>query len=386
LTKDRIQLTGTDSTSKAVHIHINPAGKDTFELGFTPSVGGTHIFKISVDGKPLSQIPAEGAVIELPKLERKVEQLEQSKPKDHVRSKSRSEQKIEQEQIKTTSPRKHSEPKQSEPSPRKQPEAKIEPEQPKPKAARPTNNAPTLKQRPDNFQTVAFLEKVHDGLASATMTVYTDEKGNQKEEIVQPAKNKTNYIVLIDKSQSMSTKNKKGVSRWTQSANVVSVLATSCIASSPEGIAVYLFGSPGRLDIHTGVKSPAQVTELFSRTKPAGTTCLEGALQAAFNSHIKRGIPLRTEVPTSILVITDGQPNSKSAVIDTLSNFSKQMVSADELSVSFLQVGDDSLCGAFFGKLNKPKNKSKFASCPVDCLTSSQINNIDEFVNTALGQ
>jgi uncharacterized protein with von Willebrand factor type A (vWA) domain len=67
------------------------------------------------------------------------------------------------------------------------------------------------------------------------------------------------------------------------------------------------------LKIFNGIKSANQVTELFSKTRPEGTTCLHGAMAHALNTHFTRSN--RLKVPTSILVITDGEPNSKSAGI-----------------------------------------------------------------------
>lgn len=45
---------------------------------------------------------------------------------------------------------------------------------------------------------------------------------------------------MIDKSGSMSQNR-----RWAQSAKATGVLARACCKSSPEGIQVYFFGSPG---------------------------------------------------------------------------------------------------------------------------------------------
>jgi hypothetical protein len=38
----------------------------------------------------------------------------------------------------------------------------------------------------------------------------------------------------------------------------------------------------GKLDYHQGIKSQQQVVDMFTKTKPFGTTCLEGALAAGF--------------------------------------------------------------------------------------------------------
>jgi len=152
---------------------------------------------------------------------------------------------------------------------------------------------------------------------------------------------------MIDRSGSMQGK------RWTQSSKVVSCIAQACCNHSPEGIAVYFFGSPGRLEVFPGIKSQQQVLDIFAKVKPAGTTCLEESLQKGFKSHFTRSD--RLAVPTSILVITDGEPNSKTAVENVIVAASKECKTAKEVSVSFMQVGEDSLCGKFFKKIRKRK-------------------------------
>jgi len=197
---------------------------------------------------------------------------------------------------------------------------------------RPTAVKDTLKR--EVYATVTFLEKVQET-------------------------NQTNYIVMIDKSGSMGLdKNGKetkklDLTRWTQSSKVVSVLAQACCATSPDGISIYFFGSPGKLQTFTGIKSQTQVIELFSKNKPGGTTCLEGSLAKSFEYHFARKD--RLSVATSILVITDGWPDSKSAVIQEIISASKKCQTATEISVSFMQVGADSKCGEFFKKIRKIK-------------------------------
>jgi hypothetical protein len=221
--------------------------------------------------------------------------------------------------------------------------------------ARPTANTPQMTAK---YQTVAFLEKVND-------------------------QNENNYIVMIDKSSSMKAPTKTNKNRWGQSAVVLQSLAQACCDTSPEGISVYFFGSKGKLDVHNGIKSQQQVVDLYAKTVPYGTTCLDGALATAFKSHFARDPAVRAKVPTSILVITDGEPDSKTAVVDEIIAASKKC-KAKEISISLLQVGNDTQCGEFFKKLNKPKNKAKFANCPVDCLSYGQVGDVDGFVSAGL--
>jgi len=188
------------------------------------------------------------------------------------------------------------------------------------------------------------------------------------------SKNAANYIIMIDKSGSMTGR------RWVQSSQATATLARACCRSSPEGITVYFFGSPGQLKIFTGIKSSQQVTDLFNKNVPQGTTCLEGALAHAFNSHFQR--PNRLKIPTSILVITDGEPNSKRAVVNEIVSATFKCQSPTELTVSFMQVGDDAKCGHFFRKLDKSRLKSKYAI--VDTMSYHQVRNLEDYISSVL--
>jgi hypothetical protein len=47
------------------------------------------------------------------------------------------------------------------------------------------------------------------------------------------------------------------------------------------------------------------------------------------------------EVPMTLLVITDGQPDDKASVAQTLIKATKRMSADEQLAISFVQVGDD---------------------------------------------
>jgi len=241
---------------------------------------------------------------------------------------------------------------------------------------RPTNNTTTsASARPS-------AKPNQPSSAQKYTTLFLDKVNEQ---------NETNFIIMIDKSGSMRAGSKKGderkggTTRWEMCSNVVKVLTQACIVSSPEGISLYFFGSPGTLGVHNKVKSQDQVNHLFDSIAPKGTTCLDEALSEAFCTHLKRKPEERIKIPTSILVITDGEPNSKTAVLDLIISLSKKAEKPGGISVSFMQIGDEEMCAKFFGKLNKPKNKNKYPNVAVDCLTYDLIKNIEEFVAQSLG-
>jgi len=185
-------------------------------------------------------------------------------------------------------------------------------------------------------------------------------------------KNSCDFVVMIDKSGSMSTRG-----RWQEAQRAVALVTTACCRASPEGITVFFFGSPGSLQKFTNVKSGEQVISLFQKCRPAGTTCLDGALANAFESHFQKP----KKLPTSILVITDGEPNSKQAVVKEIMNAANRCQTPHELAVSFLQVGNDAACTRFLRKIDKCRMKARYPI--VDTLSHDQVANFEAFVKSA---
>jgi len=103
-------------------------------------------------------------------------------------------------------------------------------------------------------------------------------------------------------------------------------------------------------------------------------------LQRAFQDHFTK----KLSIPTSILIITDGFPDSKSAAIKEIMLASKKLQKKDEISVSLMQIGNDDKCKEFFHKLEKCQTKLQFPNIFVDCLPYTKVENIDQFVNDSL--
>jgi len=222
-----------------------------------------------------------------------------------------------------------------------------------------------------------FLEKVQQkNIQQATVRISTT--GTASSPPPKPTANTNNYMIMIDKSGSMALGKP---TRWAQSARVSLTVTSSCLQHSPEGIDVYFFGSPDQLETYPGLKSKDDVQQIFQSKKHlGGTTALEGALAKGFATHFAR--PL--SVPTSILVITDGWPNSKSSVIHEITNASKKCQTTSEISISLMQVGNDDKCKEFFKKLEKAQSKGKFPNIMVDCLNYTQVQNLGDFVSNSL--
>lgn len=148
------------------------------------------------------------------------------------------------------------------------------------------------------------------------------------------------YTLIIDKSGSMSTQDQAdGKSRWDVVQESTLALAQKCEEYDPDGITVYVFSS--RFRRYDNVTA-ARVSQVFDENDPVGRTDLASVLQDALDSYFGRKAA-KTTKPNgeTILVITDGEPDDRKAVMKMIIEASRKMDVDEELAISFLQVGDD---------------------------------------------
>ncbi|MBD2343442.1 vWA domain-containing protein [Anabaena subtropica] len=159
------------------------------------------------------------------------------------------------------------------------------------------------------------------------------------------------YTLIIDKSGSMSTPDQAGGrSRWEIAQESTLALARKCEQFDPDGITVYLFS--GRFKRYDDVTS-AKVAQIFLENDPAGTTNLAGVLQDALNNYFQRKAAGKSKPNgETILVITDGEPDDRKAVFETIIHATRQMERDEELGISMIQVGADAQATKFLKALD----------------------------------
>ncbi|MCT7949193.1 VWA domain-containing protein [Ancylothrix sp. C2] len=159
------------------------------------------------------------------------------------------------------------------------------------------------------------------------------------------------YTLIIDKSGSMATKDQAGnKSRWTVMQESTLALASKCEELDPDGLTVYLFS--GRFKRYENVTAN-RVTQLFQENEPSGTTNLAGVLEDALNDYFKRKRSGQTKQNgETILVVTDGEPDDRKAVMRVIIEASRQMDRDEELAISFVQVGTDATAKQFLKALD----------------------------------
>ncbi|PSF37787.1 hypothetical protein C7H19_09440 [Aphanothece hegewaldii CCALA 016] len=143
------------------------------------------------------------------------------------------------------------------------------------------------------------------------------------------------YTLIIDKSGSMAKiDDVGGKSRWKQMQESTLALAIKCESLDPDGITVYTFS--GRFKRYDNVTS-AKVEQIFIENEPMGSTNLAAVLEDAVNCYFKN----KSSQGETILVITDGEPDERKAVMKVIIEASRRMNKDEELGISFIQVGRD---------------------------------------------
>lgn len=148
------------------------------------------------------------------------------------------------------------------------------------------------------------------------------------------------YTLIIDKSGSMSVRDQSsGKSRWDIMQESTLALASKCEEFDPDGITIYLFS--GRFRRYDNVTSD-KVIQIFRENEPSGRTDLASVLQDALANYFQRKSNGQTkENGETILVVTDGEPDDRKAVMKVIIEASRQMDRDEELAISFIQIGSD---------------------------------------------
>ena len=183
------------------------------------------------------------------------------------------------------------------------------------------------------------------------------------------------YTLIIDKSGSMSTPDQSGGrSRWQTAQESTLALARKCEQFDSDGITVYLFS--GRFKRYDNVTSD-KVAQIFLENEPMGTTDLAGVLKDATDQYFRRKASGQTKPNgETILVITDGEPDDRKAVMRVLIEASRHMDRDEELAISLIQVGTDATATRFLKALDDELQSAGAKFDIVDTITLEDMENL----------
>ncbi|MBN3947103.1 MAG: VWA domain-containing protein [Nostoc sp.] len=183
------------------------------------------------------------------------------------------------------------------------------------------------------------------------------------------------YTLIIDKSGSMATQDQKGGrSRWVAAQESTLALASKCEQFDPDGITIYIFA--GKFKRYENVTS-SKVAQIFRENDPSGTTDLAGVLKHATDDYLQRKADRQTKPNGEIiLVITDGEPDDRKAVMKVIIEASRRIDRDEELAISFIQVGTDQQATRFLKVLDDELQSAgaKFDIC--DTITMEDMEDL----------
>ncbi|MEH2357998.1 vWA domain-containing protein [Nostoc sp.] len=183
------------------------------------------------------------------------------------------------------------------------------------------------------------------------------------------------YTLIIDKSGSMATQDQKGGrSRWVAAQESTLALASKCEQFDPDGITIYLFS--GRFKRYENVTS-SKVSQIFRENDPSGTTDLASVLKHATDDYLQRKAAGQTKPNgETILVVTDGEPDDRKAVMRVIIEASRRIERDEELAISFIQVGTDQQATRFLKVLDDELQSAgaKFDIC--DTITMEDMEDL----------
>ncbi|MDZ8054200.1 MAG: vWA domain-containing protein [Aulosira sp. ZfuVER01] len=183
------------------------------------------------------------------------------------------------------------------------------------------------------------------------------------------------YTLIIDKSGSMATPDQKGGrSRWVAAQESTLALASKCEQFDPDGITIYVFS--GKFKRYENVTS-AKVSQIFRENDPSGTTDLAAVLKHATDDYFQRKAAKKTKPNgETILVVTDGEPDDRKAVMRVIIEASRHMDRDEELAISFIQVGTDAQATRFLKVLDDELQSAgaKFDIC--DTITMEEMEDM----------
>jgi Mg-chelatase subunit ChlD len=164
--------------------------------------------------------------------------------------------------------------------------------------------------------------------------------------------------LIIDRSGSMATEDRAGLSRWEAAREGTIALASKASKYDADGITLYTFA--GNYRRYEGVTAD-KVKQIFDEDEPNGSTDLGKVLQHAFAGFAERKKAGKLKPAGELLVVvTDGEPDSREDVRSAIVDVSQLLESDGELGILFVQIGNDPGASRFLKSLDDELKGAKF--------------------------
>lgn len=199
--------------------------------------------------------------------------------------------------------------------------------------------------------------------------------GNQINYMTAEQLKQYDFILLLDKSGSMSTKDcAGGKSRWDSAQETTIALARKCVEFDSNGITVVPFA--GKFKKYENVDGGDElIQKIFSENEPSGGTNTAAAVKDVIDEYIAtKGTPECK--PIIIICVTDGLPDDEPALVNTIVAATKQIAAREEIGLLFVQIGKDTHAHAFLKRLDDNMTSEGAALDIVSAITMDDLEDI----------
>ena len=177
--------------------------------------------------------------------------------------------------------------------------------------------------------------------------------------------------------------------RWSEAAAAIVTLATLCSEFDPDGITLYVSSqvmdsTDGHFCSYHHV-TPDQVDPIITRhTPPSDCLDLLEALNPALDDYFSRKAAQQSKPNGAmIIVLLDGEPKNRMALIKAIVHASQKMDQDRELGIGFVQVGDDLIARGFLNSLDhdlRSQAGAKFDIVHTRVLETIELNCLTDFL------
>ena len=179
---------------------------------------------------------------------------------------------------------------------------------------------------------------------------------------------------LLDRSGSMLTKDcPGGKSRWEYGRETMQALAGHVQKHDPDGITVAVFARLVRT--YDNVTTGDKIDTIYKEVQPMGGTDTAKVLDQRLTAYFERKKAGKAK-PLVLFVMTDGEPDDKSAVKTVIIQAANKIDKDEELAICFVQVGKDADATKFLKELDDDLVKQGAKFDIVDTLPIDEVENL----------
>ncbi len=187
------------------------------------------------------------------------------------------------------------------------------------------------------------------------------------------------FTIVIDRSGSMGYAYKvANRSRYDFLKESIVSFSNKLSKLDKDGFDMYIFSS--KFQRFEGINSTEKVLELFESKDPNGSTDLTSVLEDFF----KHFNATKSEKPHMCVVFTDGEPDDKNSVAKSIVAQTKKLSSDEQLTLLFIQIGNDASATKFLKGLDDELTKHGAKFDIVDVKTIEDSGNYDDLSDLLL--